>query len=217
MEDRNNIGDNSVARFLLQYWKPLLVVNILFAWFVIRFDQHHLHGENALLENLQGLFLAVSAIAYFCLARYSSGDTALAYLGASLLCLSFFTREIDLELLPIIEHVGFLLHGAGRTVLLLGLWSLYAGMVIKHGGFKSHMQRLRGGKYLHNFTACFLLLVVGAVFDRGLFLVDYSRLFEELAETNAYLILALPSFYELYSKYTNNWRVTDPLDVKAVK
>ena len=204
-----------MTKAFLQYWKPLLAVNILFAWFVIRFDQHHLHGENALLENLQGLFLAVSAIVYFCLARFSSGDTALAYLGASLLCLSFFTREIDLELLPVIERVGFLLHGVGRTILILALWSFYAGMVIKHGGFRSHIQRLRGGKYLHNVTVCFLLLVVGAVFDRGLFLVDYSRLFEELAETNAYLILALPSFYELYCKYTKNWRVTDPMNAKA--
>lgn len=198
----------------LQYWKPLLAVNMLFAWFVIGFDQHHLHGENALLENIQGLFLAVSAIVYFRLARYRSGDSALAYLGASLLCLSFFTREIDLELLPVLERAGLLLHGTGRTILLLALWSFYAGMVVKHGGFKSHIQRLRGGKYLHNFTVCFLLLVVGAVFDRGPFLLDYSRLFEELAETNAYLILAFPSFYELYCKYTENWRLTDPMNAK---
>ena len=215
IEDRKRIGDNCVSRVFLQYWKPWLALNIVFAVLVIVFDYHHLHGENALLENLQGLFLMGSALAYFRLAILSSGDTSLACLGAGMLCFSFFTREVDLELLPVIEHVGFLFQGTGRTILLLFLWSLYAWFVVTHGGFKSHIKRLRGGKYLNNFIVCFLLLVIGAIFDRGLFLVGYSRLFEELAETNAYLVLALPAFYELYSRYTKNWQLSDPMNAKV--
>lgn len=204
-----------MPRVFLHYWKPLLAINLLFAGLVIGFDYNHLHGENALLENLQGFFLIASTVAYLRLAKYSSGDTSLACLGAGMLCLSFFTREVDLELLPILEHVGFMFHGTGRTILLLVLWSFYARLVITHGGFKSHIKTLRGGKYLHNFSVCLLFLIIGAVFDRGLFLVDYSRLFEELAETNAYLVLALPAFYELYCRYTKNWQLADPMNAKA--
>jgi len=204
-----------VSRVFLQYWKPLLAINLLFSGLVIAFDYHHLHGENALLENLQGCFLIASAVAYFILAKNSSGDTSLACLGAGLLCFSFFTREIDLELLPVIEHIGFLFHGTGRTIMLLILWALYARLVVTHGGFRSHISRLRTGKYLHHFTLCFLFLVVGAVFDRGLFLVDYSGLFEELSETNAYVVLALPAFYELYCRYTKNWQLSDPMNAKV--
>lgn len=212
MEGRKIIGDNCVPRVFSKIWKPLLVLNLVFAGLVIAFEYHHLHGENAFLENLQGFFLLTSALAYFRLARHSTGDTGLAYVGASMLCFSFFTREIDLELLPVLEHFGFLFHGTGRTILLLVLWSFYAKLVINSGGFKSHIQCLRGSKYLHNFSFCFLLLIVGAVFDKALFLVDYSRLFEELAETNAYLVLALPAFYELYCRYTKNWQLTDPMN-----
>lgn len=204
-----------MSRVFLKYWKSLLVINLLVLGLVIGFEYHHLHNENALFENIQGFLLITAAVGYFWLARYSSGDTRLASFGASLLCFSFFTREVDLELLPVIEHVGFLVHGTGRTLMLLALWSLYARLVFAQGGFKSHIQCLRGGKYLHCFTLCFIFLIVGAIFDRGLFLIEYSRLFEELAETNAYFVLAMPAFYELYCRYTKSWQLTDPMNAKA--
>jgi hypothetical protein len=204
-----------VPKVFLKYWKPLLSVNLVFSVLVIHFEYHHLHSENALLENLQGLFLISSTIAYFSLAGYSAGDTRLACVGAGMLCFSFFTRELDLEVLPVLEHIGFLLHGTGRTVMLLVLWAIYIRMVVTHGGFKSHLVNVRRAKYLPNFALCFLLLVIGAVFDRGFFLVDYSRLFEELAETNAYLVLAMPAFYELYCRYAKKWRLPDPMKTKA--
>lgn len=194
---------------------PLLALNILFAGLVIGFEYHHLHGENAFLENLQGLFLLISALAYFRLSQLSTEDAGFAYLGASLLCFSFFTREVDLELLPVIEHVGFLFHGTGRTIILLVIWSLYARLVVSQGALRSYVQRLRAGKYLHNFTICFVFLVVGAIFDRALLLVDYSRLFEELAETNAYLILALPAFSELYCRRRTSWLLPESVNANA--
>ena len=215
IEDRKIIGDNCVSRVFLQYWKPLLALNLLFGGIVIGFDLNHLHAEDALLENIQGIFLIASAVAYFRLSTLSSGDARLAYLGASLLCFSFFTREVDLELLPVIEHVGFLFHGTGRTIILLVIWSLYARLVLSQGALRSYVQRLRAGKYLHNFTICFVFLVVGSIFDRALLLVDYSRLFEELAETNAYLILALPAFYELYYRRSKGWLLPESVNANA--
>jgi hypothetical protein len=200
-EGRNIIGAYRMSSLFLKYWKLLLLVNILFCAIVISFDLKHLHSENALLENLQGFFLISATAVYFRLAIYSTGDTRLACIGAGMLCFSFFTRELDLELLPLFKEIGFMFHGPGRTLMLLALWSFYIRLVITHGGIGAHIRSVRRAKYLHNFSACFVLLVVGAIFDRGLFLVGYSRLFEELAETNAYLVLALPAFREFYFRY----------------
>ena len=215
MEGRKIIGGNCVPRVFWIILMPLLALNILFAGLVIEFEYHHLHGENGFLENLQGLFLLISALAYFRLSRLSTADASLAYLGASLLCFSFFTREVDLELLPVIEHVGFLFHGTGRTIILLVVWSFYARLVVSQGALMSHVKRLRVGKYVHNFTICFVFLIVGSVFDRALLLVVYSRLFEELAETNAYLILALPAFYELYYRRRKSWHLPESVNANA--
>ena len=201
IDDRKIFGVSYVSRLYLKYWKSLLFVNLFFCLLVISYEYHHLYSENALLENLQGAFLLVSTVAYFGLASRSLGHLRSAYLGTALLCFSFFTRELDLELLPVIEHVGFLFHGIGRTLMLLVLWSFYVVMVVRQGGFKMHIVNLLRSKYLHYFSLCFLLLVTGAFFDREFFPLEYGRLFEELAETNAYLFLALPAWYELYYSF----------------
>jgi len=206
-----------VSRLFLKYWKSLLFVNLLFCLLVIHYGYHHLYSENALLENLQGVLLLLSTVAYFRLASRSLGHLRSAYFGTALLCFSFFTRELDLELLPVIEHVGFLFHGIGRTLMLLVLWSFYFVMVTRQGGFKAHISNLLRSKYLHYFSLCFLLLVTGAFFDKEILAIEYGRLFEELAETNAYLFLALPALYELYYGFKTSLRLRagGNLSVKA--
>ena len=76
------------------------------------------------------------------------------------------------------------------------------------GAAGSHRPRLRDG---------LLLLVTGAFFDKEIFAIEYGRLFEELAETNAYLFLALPALYELYYgfKKSLHLRAGGNLGVKA--
>jgi hypothetical protein len=215
IDDRKLIGVNDMSRLFLKYWKSLVLVNLFFSVLVVRYEYHHLYSENALLENLQGAFLLLSAIAYFSLARLSLGHLRSAYFGTALLCFSFFTREVDLELLPVIEQVGFLFHGIGRTAMLLVLWSFYIVMVVRQGGFKAHTSNLLRSKYLHYFSLCFLLLITGAVFDREIFNVEYGRLFEELAETNAYAFLALPAIYELYYRFKKGLRLSDSMAATA--
>ena len=204
-----------MSRLFLKYWKSVLFVNLLFCLLVISYGYHHLYSENALLENLQGVLLLLSTVAYFRLASRSLGHLRSAYFGTALLCFSFFTRELDLELLPVIEHVGFLFHGIGRTLMLLALWLFYFVMVVRQGGFKLHVSNLLASKYLHYFILCFVLLVIGAFFDKEILNIKYGRLFEELAETNAYLFLALPALYELYYGFKKSVRINDTLAVSG--
>lgn len=168
---------------------------------MISLDLHYLYKENALLENLQALFLVLSTITYLWLSSYCRGEVRLGWIAVSLLCFSFITREVDLELLPLFESIGFLFHGAGRAILLLILWAIFSRMLIKQGAQKGCISTVLHSKYIHYLVLSFLFLVAGAIFDREFFSLEYGKLFEEIVETNAYLFLLLPSLYELYSKH----------------
>jgi hypothetical protein len=182
---------------------------------VISLDYDYLYSENALLENLQATFLILSAIAYLWLSTYCRGQVRLGWIAASLLCFSFVTREVDIELLPLFESVGFLFHGLGRTIMLLGLWAFYIKILVAQEAHKGCISAIFDSKYFHYFVLSFLLLVCGAIFDREIFVLEYGKLFEELVETNAYLFLLLPSLYELYSKHRYRLFVANNLNTEA--
>ena len=200
-----------MPEFLPKYWKILLSINLAFIFIVIGFDHHHLHDENSLLENLQAFFLVSATILYFYLTRsgYDSRDSRLAYMGLGLLCFSFSLREVDIEQLPILEYIGFLFHGVGRTLLLLVLWCVFFKQVYDHGEIKLLVVKLLGFRYLQFLNVSFLLLVAGAIFDREFWHIEHARLYEELAETNAYLFLVIPAIYACFYRYTQS-RNCDP-------
>ncbi|MDC0088761.1 hypothetical protein OAI12_01980 [Porticoccaceae bacterium] len=200
---------------MLQFSKPLLLLNLLFSLLVLSFGYHHLAAENGLLENLQAMFLLLGAIAYFRLAAYSDGDGRLGWTGTGLLCLSFFTREVDLELIPVFEHIGFMFYGNGRTIMLLLLWSFYIRLVVSQGSVKVRLFGLWSSKYIRYLCLCFLLLVIGAIFDGKLFVVKYAVLFEELAETNAFLYLLFPALNELCVRHRQSLDSTDILTIEG--
>lgn len=199
----------------LKYWFPLLLLNLVFCILVISLDYDYLYSENALLENLQATFLILSAITYLWLSTYCKGQVRLGWIAASLLCFSFVTREVDIELLPLFESVGFLVHGLGRTIMLLGLWAFYIKMLVSQDTHKGCISGVLHSKYFHYFVLSFLLLVCGAIFDREIFVLEYGKLFEELVETNAYLFLLLPSLYELYSKHRYRLFVANNVNTEA--
>jgi len=124
----------------------LVAVNVIFAYDVILFEHHHVHGENALLENLQACFLALGTL-LFLLPTQTNAANSFLNKAFSLLCLSFLLRELDLERFgvpPIIAQLG---SGNGRKLLLAVLWVLLS--------------------------------------------VTVPRLYEELAETNAYFLMLI--------------------------
>jgi len=191
-----------LTEFIPKYWKILLSINLAFISIVIGFDHHHLHDENSLLENLQAFFLVSATILYFWLTSpgYESMDSRLAYMGLGLLCFSFSLREVDIEQLPVLEFIGFIFHGVGRTLLLLVLWSVFFKQVYDHCEIKLLVVKLLGFRYLQFLNVSFLLLVAGAIFDREIWHIEHARLYEELAETNAYLFLVIPAIYACFFK-----------------
>ena len=192
-----------MSEFILKHWTIVLTTNLTFIFIVIAFGHHHLHDENGLLENFQAFLLFLATILYFRLAMLDdqSKESKLANMGLSLLCFSFFSREVDIEQLPFMETAGFLFHGIGRTILLVILWSGFFKNVYDHSEIKLLALELLTSKYMLFLTICFLLLVVGTTFDKEFWDIEHGRLYEELAETNAYLILIIPAIYGCYYKY----------------
>ena len=174
-----------MSEFVLKHWTIFLAVNLAFIFTVVTFGHHHLHDENGLLENFQAFLLFSATILYFRLTLLNdqSEESKRVNMGLSLLCFSFLLREVDIEKLPFMETVGFLFHGIGRTILLVVLWSGFFKNVYDHCDIS------------------FLLLVVGTTFDKEFWDIEHGRLYEELAETNAYLILIIPAIFGCFYKY----------------
>lgn len=170
----------------------LAAVNALFAYDVFIYEQHHVHGENALLENLQAFFLG-SGTLLFLVPNNTNAANAFLNKAFSLLCFSFLLRELDLERLGLPAVIAQLGSGTGRKVLLVLLWGLLLHNYSRNVNDKPGFMRLMLFSYKFKLMLVVLaLLAVSAVMDKELLPVAQPRLYEELAETNAYfLMLAL--------------------------
>jgi hypothetical protein len=168
------------------------LVNSILAYLGIVFQYEALYSENALLENAQVLFLAVAAIGYLVIAP-SHQYERLINSAIALLCFSFVLRELDIEHLNLADVLVTLGSGTGRNILLAFLWvslSAYGFATINN---KLSMARQFISSYAFlALTIAFLLLMVGAVMDRKVIEFSHAVLIEELAETNAYFVIALP-------------------------
>lgn len=177
------------------FWLLLLLTNALAIALLPGLDAVQLGAENSLLENLQA-FLLASATLLFATASVRTGKTRqLTFLTTALLCFSFLLRELDLGDLAGLSLLLAITEGPGRDILLGTLWSLMALVMLRSGhSLRSLLQEARDNSLLVSGMLCFLLLLVGGVFDRGLVEAIYSTTLEELAETNAYLMLTIPAF-----------------------
>jgi len=164
-------------------------INALFAYDVLLFDHHEVHGENALLENLQALFLTL-ATALFLVPTASNIANKCLNKAFALLCFSFLLRELDLEHLGLPALLVQLGTGTGRTLLLAALWALVLYGFVRNVTHKPYFLRqlLRSYKFAV-MAVVLVLLAISAVMDKELLPVTPARLYEELAETNAYFMM----------------------------
>lgn len=179
----------------------LIAANVLGAYLVISLQQESLHAENGLLENVQAMCLGASVFGYVFLRAASPGER-LIYLTIALLSFSFLLRELDLDRMDVPRVLQTLGSGPGRVVLLLSLWlalGYYArrsirfvedfGGSIMRGLFSSHLFPIA--------LVVFFMLIGSAAMDKNLFSLTHSRLFEELFETTAYVLLMAPLMLKL--------------------
>jgi hypothetical protein len=175
----------------------LVGMNALFAYDVILFAHHEVHGENALLENLQAMFLGL-ATALFLVPTPANIANQCLNKAFALLCFSFLLRELDLEYLglpALLVQVGT---GTGRTMLLTALWTMVLYGFVHNVQDKPQFLRqlLRSYKFVV-MAVVLVLLAISAVMDKELLPISPARLYEELAETNAYFMMLLVGFVRL--------------------
>lgn len=185
--------------YRLAIFGGFLLTNIVLAYMIIFFEHHHLHEENGVMENAQALLLGAGTVIY--LKFFLADRNENFFYGAlSLLCFSFLLRELDVEdfSLPIILiQLG---SGTGRNIMLFSLWCLMAyGFVFRIEDKFLVVHTFIKGRLFRYLQLTLLLLIVSAIFDRRILVLQHSRLFEELFEINAYLMLLAPILHRWLS------------------
>jgi len=137
----------------------------------------------------------ISAALLFALSSFGNRSTdRIELIGLALLCFSFSLREIDIELVGLPALIEQFLVGKGRTATLLVLWSGYLALLLRQPiGFVDLIKRQFDSGLAAYLLIAACLLVCGAVFDRGILMLNHPRLYEELLEVNAYLLLFIPA------------------------
>jgi hypothetical protein len=186
-------------------------VNICLIYFFLTQQNDTFHSEDAALENAQVVFLMISTLGFLFIAPFRHTEKPI-HIAISLLCFSFILRELDLEDLNVSSFIKLAGSGQGRAFLLASLWTLLAFY-----GYRAIKNKTR---YLKTFVSsqlftvlliAFLMLIVSAVLDKKLFNIGQSRFFEELAETNAYMLISLPVICQ-----AGNW-VSNKANVLSLK
>ncbi|GAB5498647.1 MAG: hypothetical protein PsegKO_09580 [Pseudohongiellaceae bacterium] len=188
----------------------VVLVNSLFVYLVMAMGLDWVHSENALLENLQASLLAVSSIFYLWLAGKTGSPEKFLHLTLALLSFSFISRELDLERLPVPLFVQLVGSGFGRNLLLTLLWTWLLVILLK----KVADKRQFIADYLLTPNCLLLafalsLLIFSALIDRQLVPLEEARLFEELAETNAYIFVLLPALSRM-RQFSKSRSVSQP-------
>ncbi len=171
-----------------------IVINLVVIASVIASGQHGVHAENGLFENIQAVYLISAALLYAASSLGNRLTERVELAGLALLCFSFSLREIDIELIGLPQFIEQFLTGDGRTATLLVLWSCYFAFLLRQPVELSVLIKRQFDTGLSRYLLMSAgLLLTGALFDRGLITPYHPRLFEELLEVNAYLLLFIPA------------------------
>jgi hypothetical protein len=168
------------------------VLNTCLIYFFLTQQSDVFHSENAALENAQVVFLVISTLGFLFIMPFRDTEKPV-HIAISLLCLSFILRELDLEDLNVSPFIKLLGSGQGRVLLLASLWTLLAFYGCRAIKNKTHyLKTFFSSPLFSMLLTAFLMLIASAVLDKKIFNIGQSRFFEELAETNAYILISLP-------------------------
>lgn len=189
--------NSKVNVFGLLLSRPLLLLgllNILIVWVIVGFGFSQWHDENAVLENIQAALLLCGSILGLPIRSASRISNALRVLFC-VLCVSFLLRELDIDRMDLPMVIQVMGSGEGRVFTLALLWSfalyrLYSSGLVPRIALTVFVR----SPQFRVLLAVIVLLLLSLVFDKQFIAVTHPRLFEELAETNAYLLLVIFTF-----------------------
>ncbi len=153
-------------------------------------------GENGAIENIQVTILLMTML-IFSYHYFKYKLKYVAFIGFTI-CFAFIFRELDVEKFNIPNILILLGSGIGRNIIvaLLIMISLY--LFWKY--FDKDDLRHLFSNFLYIPILSVILLLLSSVFDQNIIHLQYNLLFEELFETNAYLLILITSI-NFYQKF----------------
>lgn len=169
----------------------MVCMNVLTYYWVINSGMSQLHAENNLLENIQVTLLALTTIVFLTHLLHTGRYHHFFALCGALFCFSAILRELDVETFAIPEILILLGSGTGKRVMLVSLWLFFIGYIVFN--YQKIKPRFWYDLIFEKATLVIILggclLIFGDLFDRRIIDVHHRQFYEELLETNAYLLI----------------------------
>jgi len=169
----------------------MVCMNILTYYWVINSGMSQLHAENNLLENIQVTLLALTTIAFLTHLFHTGRYHHFFALCGALFCFTAILRELDVETFAIPEILILLGSGTGKRVMLVSLWLFLIGYIVFN--YQKIKPRFWYDLIFEKATLVIILggclLIIGDLFDRRIIIVHHRQFYEELFETNGYLLI----------------------------
>jgi len=158
--------------------------------------------ENGVLENTQVALLLLSGLVFVVQSfRVERNYRFILWMGAWF-CLSCIVRELDVEDLAVPQWVVAIGSGTGRNLIMGVGWIALGVLAIKsYPELKGSFARIARSHMAIFMFAAGILLLLGSLFDHGIFLAGKGKLWEEAFETLGYFLL-LPA--ALFSRGISN-------------
>jgi hypothetical protein len=169
----------------------ILSTGLLNTWLNDRLAHPTLLDEHGLLENLQAAVLLFSTAAFLIRLPITTAKNAkLFFSGGALFCLTCALREMDVEELNVHPWLIFLGSGLGRDLFIGSLWIAFVAKLLPAREQVWHYSlavlRTSAGGLL---VLAGVLVVAGALFDKGLLSTANSLFWEETLELFGYALL----------------------------
>ena len=182
-------------------WSMSIGISVFFILTVLFLYPEIDTGEEGIIEITQSIFLAFSMIGFAYHAFISKEiEAKLASFGLSLLSLTFFLREVDVEKLDIPSILIMLGSGLGRNLLLGSLWIILLVLTFKYISVeKKRIEAFLFSTYGQLLMFSALMLVLGAMMDKNVFSLELltTRFYEELFELLGYCFLFFASILKI--------------------
>lgn len=179
---------NKLSTFFLL--AVILIANFIFAYLNFIQGDDQFYQEHEIVENLQALLLTLSCIFFLIYSFFLEKRSSLILLSFSLLCLTFFLREVDVEDLELPAFLILIGSDVGRNIIISILWALIAlFMALDFRNMKNLVFLFLLSNSGILMLICASLLFTSDIFERWLHGTINSKFFEELLELNAYYFL----------------------------
>lgn len=182
-------------------WSMSIGISIFFILTVLYLYPEIDTSEDGIVEITQSVFLAFSMIGFAYHAFIGKEiEAKLASFGLSLLSLTFFLREVDVEKFDIPSFLIMLGSGSGRNLLLVSLWIILLVFTFKYISVeKEKIVAFLFSIYGQLLMFSAVMLVLGAMMDKNVFSLQLltTRFYEELLELLGYCFLFFVSILKI--------------------